>query len=142
MKKIIVCICLVLFIGTAYTQDFNYYYNQTNGWTGEVSIKYLCIDDGAFAEITSDNALSDMMGKRARLQGYTSSSPVKKLSEREWWLVWSALGEYSVADEEIYGITIKKDEANCECWLKYKTMGNLLIGLRMNFINQTFERKG
>jgi hypothetical protein len=123
MKKIIVCICLVLFIGTAYTQDFNYYYNQTNGWTGEVSIKYLCIDDGAFAEITSDNALSDMMGKRARLQGYTSSSPVKKLSEREWWLVWSALGEYSVADEEIYGITIKKGRGELRMLAKIQNNG-------------------
>lgn len=123
MKKIIVCICLVLFIGTAYTQDFNYYYNQTNGWTGEVSIKYLCIDDGAFAEITSDNALSDMMGKRARLQGYTSSSPVKKLSEREWWLVWSALGEYSVDDEEIYGITIKKGRGELRMLAKIQNNG-------------------
>ena len=123
MKKIIVCICLVLFIGTAYTQDFNYYYNQTNGWTGEVSIKYLCIDDGAFAEITSDNALSDMMGKRARLQGYTSSSPVKKLSERERWLVWSALGEYSVADEEIYGITIKKGRGELRMLAKIQNNG-------------------
>ena len=123
MKKIIVCICLVLFIGTAYTQDFNYYYNQTNGWTGEVSIKYLCIDDGAFAEITSDNALSDIMGKRARLQGYTSSSPVKKLSEREWWLVWSALGEYSVADEEIYGITIKKGRGELRMLAKIQNNG-------------------
>ena len=123
MKKIIVCICLVLFIGTAYTQDFNYYYNQTNGWTGEVSIKYLCIDDGAFAEITSDNDLSDMMGKRARLQGYTSSSPVKKLSEREWWLVWSALGEYSVADEEIYGITIKKGRGELRMLAKIQNNG-------------------
>ena len=123
MKKIIVCICLVLFIGTAYTQDFNYYYNQTNGWTGEVSIKYLCIDDGAFAEITSDNALSDMMGKRARLQGYTSSKPVKKLTEREWWLVWSALGEYSVADEEIYGITIKKGRGELRMLAKIQNNG-------------------
>ena len=84
---------------------------------------YLCIDDGAFAEITSDNALSDMMGKRARLQGYTSSSPVKKLSEREWWLVWSALGEYSVADEEIYGITIKKGRGELRMLAKIQNNG-------------------
>ena len=37
MKKIIVCMCLVLFIGTAYGQGvfvFKYYYNYEKGWTG------------------------------------------------------------------------------------------------------------
>ena len=134
MKKIcLLFVCLLAFTGAAYTQDFNYYYNQTNGWTGEVSIKYLCIDDGAFAEITSDNALSDMMGKRARLQGYTSSSPVKKLSEREWWLVWSALGEYSVADEEIYGITIKKGRGELRMLAKIQNNGQSINWVAYEF---------
>lgn len=133
MKKIIVCICLVLFIGTAYTQDFNYYYNQTNGWTGEVSIKYLTMDkDGEFDEVIGEK-LSDIVADGARQRGYTSSKPVKKLTEREWWLVWSALGEYSVADEEIYGITIKKGRGELRMLAKIQNNGQSINWVAYEF---------
>lgn len=133
MKKIIVCICLVLFIGTAYTQDFNYYYNQTNGWTGEVSIKYLNMDkDGEFDEVIGEK-LSDIMADGARQRGCTSSKPVKKLTEREWWLVWSALGEYSVADEETYGIIIKKGRGELLMLAKIQNNGQSINWVAYEF---------
>ena len=133
MKKIIVCICLVLFIGTAYTQDFNYYYNQTNGWTGEVSIKHLNMDkDGEFDEVIGEK-LSDIMADGARQRGYTSSKPVKKLTEREWWLVWSALGEYSVADEETYGIIIKKGRGELLMLAKIQNNGQSINWVAYEF---------
>ena len=124
MKKIcLLFVCLLAFTGAAYTQDFNYYYNQTNGWTGEVSIKYLTMDkDGEFDEVIGEK-LSDIVADGARQRGYTSSKPVKKLTEREWWLVWSALGEYSVADEEIYGITIKKGRGELRMLAKIQNNG-------------------
>lgn len=108
MKKIcLLFVCLLAFTSAAYTQNFNYYYNQTNGWTGEASVNYLNMDkDGAFDEVIGEK-LSDIMADGARQRGYTSSKPVKKLTEREWWLVWSALGEYSIADKEIYAVMIK-----------------------------------
>lgn len=134
MKKIcLLFVYLLAFTGAAYTQDFNYYYNQTNGWTGEVSIKYLTMDkDGEFDEVIGEK-LSDIVADGARQRGYTSSKPVKKLTEREWWLVWSALGEYSVADEEIYGITIKKGRGELRMLAKIQNNGQSINWVAYEF---------
>ena len=110
MKKIyLLCVWLLVVAGVAYAQEFNYYYNHTNGWTGEASIKYIGIDkDGTVFDEVVEERLPGIMADGARARGYKSFKPIKKLTERDWWLVWSALGEYSVANEEIYALIIKK----------------------------------
>ena len=110
MKKIyLLCVWLLVVVGVAYAQEFTYYYNYTNGWTGEASIKYICIDeDGTVFDEIIEERLSGIMAEGARARGYKSFKPIKKLTERDWWLIWSALGEYNIADEEIYALIIKK----------------------------------
>ena len=123
MKKIIVCICLVLFIGTAYTQDFNYYYNQTNGWTGEARIDYLLNDvKGLMWDMLQSEGGYNMITQDLREKGFTIRR-VEKLSERDWWLVWSALGEYNTANKEIYQIGIKKGRGLLLVWVRIQNNG-------------------
>ena len=41
MKKIIVCMCLVLFIGTAYAQEVKYYEDYDRGYSGYAGAVYI-----------------------------------------------------------------------------------------------------
>ena len=125
MKKIIVCMCLVLFIGTAYGQGvfvFKYYYNYEKGWTGEAAIAYLCNDANGVWEILQSEGAYNMTSQNFREKGVTIWR-VEKLSEREWWLIWSVLGEYNTANKEIYQIGIKKGRGLLCVWVRIQNNG-------------------
>ena len=123
MKKIIVCICLVLFIGTAYTQGvFKYYYNYEKGWTGEARIDYLHNDVNGLWDMLQSEGAYNMISQDFREKRVTIWR-VEKLSEREWWLIWSALGEYNTANKEIYQIGIKKGRGLLCVWVRIQNNG-------------------
>lgn len=98
MKKIIVCMCLVLFIGTAYaTEELRLYYNSENGWVGYAGAIYYGPD--------KNNAFDTMAA--AMTKAFEGKGLITKLSKMEQWLCWKALGEYDIADNEIYSIMIQ-----------------------------------
>lgn len=106
MKKIIVCICLVLFIGTAYVQafEFKHYSDPERGWEGDAGITHL-IWDNTLWEKYKTKGKTDLEDN-----GKWLVFDVKKLSKKDQWLIWQALGEYDIDDEDIYQIIIEESD--------------------------------
>lgn len=101
MKKIyFLCVCLLVFAGAAYGQEDKYYYNYEKGWTGKIKITYIGIADN-----NKWNILQSDSEKFSSISGFRSS-PVEKLSEKDWWLVWEALREYRISNNEVYLLMI------------------------------------
>ena len=101
MKKIIACMCLLAFIGTAHAENWKYYYDDETGYSGEASITFIGDDtDGNLLDSTVD-----MLQAGARGLGYSVHN-TRKLPKEIIWLFSEALKEYYLAQNEVYSILI------------------------------------
>ena len=88
MKKIIVCMCLALFVGMVYAQEVKYYEDYERGYSGYAGAVYLPRENFDYAL----NSFSEKYPK------------VNKMSKVISFLAWRALSQYDIQDGDYYSI--------------------------------------
>ena len=88
MKKIIVCMCLALFVGMVYAQEVKYYEDYERGYSGYAGAVYLPRENFDYAL----NSFSEKYPK------------VDKMSKVISFLAWRALSQYDIQDGDYNSI--------------------------------------
>lgn len=124
MKKLcFLCMWLLACAGALYAEPMKQYYNYETGWTELVSIEYKgeVRNDRDWESKYSFKAMKEYLECEAKRTGSNAFKggefvPITKLSKREIWLIWQALGEYDIADNEVYSMLVIKSPYDREVY--------------------------
>lgn len=108
MRKIKLLAIFVFLIGTIpiFGVEIKRYYNYGRDWSEFASISYLNTMT-TIEWVKLKAVITEYLKKDAKRRGVVVEyKPIKKLSQKLSWLCWQALGEYNIADNEVYGIEV------------------------------------
>lgn len=108
MRKIKLLAIFVFLMGTIpiFGVEIKRYYNYGRDWSEFASIDYFkTMTTSEWVELKA--GITEYLKKEAKRRGVVVEyKPIKKLSQKLSWLCWQALGEYNIADNEVYGIDV------------------------------------
>lgn len=143
MKKLcFLCMWLLACAGALYAREFKEYSNDKTGWSGYLAIDYIGeMEKDRWERKTTFEAIKDyyQSDSRSRLRGGVFV-PVTKLSQREKWLIQQALGEYDVADKEVYIIVIGDPKSFDIVLQSFPEM--VIISVRIKNNGRSFDFRG
>ena len=108
MRKIKLLAIFVFLIGTIpiFGVEIKRYYNYGRDWSEFASISYLNTMT-TIEWVKLKAVITEYLKKDAKRRSVVVEyKPIKKLSQKLSWLCWQALGEYNIADNEVYGIEV------------------------------------
>ena len=116
MRKIKLLAIFVFLMGTIpiFGVEIKRYYNYGRDWSEFASIDYFkTMTTSEWVELKA--GMTEYLKKEAKRKGMVVEyKPIKKLSQKLSWLCWESLGEYNIADNEVYGIEVYSYNGQCK----------------------------